>query len=446
MRPGAREDEGFRGRARPLRALIRWLALSLALHLPATPLLGLLGLALAVRAPEDDLPPPPPLNEIPLEILSETSPAEAPLAAPSEPAAPSADPAPALPREAPEEPKPKPPAKPESKASPAPSASAVPPSEDPGQDKAERKPLAMTGAKGVVDPNANVRILIDSERLRGHALAPRIGKMLGSVHQWRDFFGPTGIDPVNDIDRMFIVGPQLRDSSAVVAMIQHHIPKAKLREALDVLVKRDPNGEWLDGKVPVAKARADRASRYFVSPGANLLVVTPESALKSAERLKANIKLPTSPVPEVVWAHVETPWRAFIGLPVDVPRSLRWAELRVSPDEDGGATIYFEAEDQDAAHARSNAAYLERSIASGLDLLASASNIFALLFGGNTKKLFQRIEFHSEEARVLGKIEFSEAQVVDIVDRVGRMIGARSARPRAAASGSATPAVPPPGR
>jgi hypothetical protein len=468
---GAIDELDWRGRSKSLSWFVRWIALSLALHLPLTPLLGLLGIVLALGPPPDDAPPPPPLTEIPVEILpqtEETAPPPAPPEPMSEPEAAATAPAVKPPKPPKKEPLAMDAGVPidaatedaasdagldaASDAAPdggladaqAPDgglADAGPRATDAGiaasdagtepadgGKKAAASPLAVAGGRGVVDPNANVRLLIDSQRLRGHPLGPRVGKLLAGVHQWRDFFGPTGIDPVRDIDRIFVTGPQLRDSSGVVALIQHRIPKAKLRAALDALVARDPEGEWLDGGTPVAKARADRADRYFVTPSASLLIVTPESALRSARRIGPQMRLPTSPPPEVVTAHVETPWRAFIGTPLNVPRTLRWANAHVTPDPSGGATVRFVAEDADEATAQSNARLLERSISDGLQLLANATNLFALLFGDKSKKLVETIEFHAEGERIVGTLTFTEAQVVEIVDRVGRLLGARVPR------------------
>lgn len=487
MSPHVAARAEWRGRPVSLTGLVRCLVISLLLHVPLTPLAGLLGLAMLFLPAKDDEAPPdlPPITEIPIELMPFTeAPAPAPEPAPPEPAEPTEAAAVIVPDEPPPRKKPPKPvvvdagapedagvdapgdagvddAGPEDAAAPdagapdsadagiadagAPLGDAGIAAADAGSDAGtdagtpERQPLAVRGARGVVDPNANVNVLIDSRRLRQHALGPRIGTLLASVHQWRDFFGPTGIDPVRDIDRIFITGPQLRDSSGVVAVIQHRIAQARLHAALDALVRRDPEGAWLDGGTTVAKARADRSDRYFVKVSPNLLVVTPESALKSARRLSPKNLVIESPAPEVVTAHVKTPWRVFIGTPFSIPKSLRWAEAHVSPDPAGGAIVRIVAEDADPETAAATAQYIERSIREGLDFLASASSIVSLIFGGKTtSKLVQTVEFRSEGSRVIGVLTFTEAQVVDLLERGGRMLGARAARRSAPApSGSA---------
>ncbi|HEY8944614.1 MAG TPA: hypothetical protein VIM73_10150, partial [Polyangiaceae bacterium] len=212
----------WRGAPGALVRMVRWLALSAVLHIPVTPLAALLGLALLLVPREDEVPVNvPPITEIPIELLPETeAPEPAPPASPAPDAAPAAAAAPARPKEAIDRSIADAGVPPDASADAAADAGAhdggtpdagaqadagldagAPDAGAPDAGDAgvvERRPLAVAGGRGVVDPNANVKVLIDTQRLRGHPLGARIGKMLGSVYQWRDFFGPTGIDPVKD--------------------------------------------------------------------------------------------------------------------------------------------------------------------------------------------------------------------------------------------------------
>lgn len=460
-----------RGTTSKLLPLGRWMLISLVLHVPLTPLAALFGLALLLLPHRDDSPPSPPVTEIPVDLFLETDELtpSSPGTRPVEPE-PVADSAlverPAAPRVGLDAGVPPdagalfdagrgatdaaiadagaPDAATERDRTPIDSGVADAALEPSDAGTTERRPLAVVGARGVVDPNANIRVLIDTQRLRGHALGARIGSMLGSVYQWRDFFGPTGIDPVRDTDRIFITGPALRDSSAVVALIQHRLEPARLRAAIDLLVQRDRTGHWFDGGVPVAKARADRADRFFVLPAPNLLVVTPESALKSALRLGPRTRLPQIPAPEIVTAHVQTPWRAFIGTGLSIPRSLAWAEARVIANAGGGATIRFLAEDESAETAQQSAARLEQAVGEGLDLLANATNLFGFLFGAKTPRLAESISFQAQGKQVVGVLIFNESQVLRILDLARRLVVPPSGRRAApAAIGGASGALDP---
>src|SRR5262249_11538407 len=116
-----------------------------------------------------------------------------------------------------------------------------------------REPALAAGVRQITDPNANVRLWIHMDRVRENPLAPRVGLLLRGVSRWRDSFGPNAIDPVRDLDQIFISGSQLRDTSGVAVVLQHHLPPERMRAALDALVKADPQGAWLDAPLPAAK-------------------------------------------------------------------------------------------------------------------------------------------------------------------------------------------------
>ncbi|HYP88887.1 MAG TPA: hypothetical protein VEQ59_12050, partial [Polyangiaceae bacterium] len=345
------------------RRLGRFLALALVLHAPLTPLSGVLGLV-RLLGKEPEPPALPPVTEIPLDIIDDDGSSGAAKAAeppPPPPAEPEAVAEPSLPKdpeapiEKPKKPKPKKEPKPDLADAGAPPDAGAPDASDAGDAGAEGpkkpgegigSPVAGLSDKRVVDPNANVQLLVHNDRVRKHPLGDRIGPLLKNVYQWRDFFGPTALDPIKDIDRMLIVGPQLRDSRDVVAILQFNVPGSQLHDAVDALVSRDPEGGWQEGPVPVAKAHADRGERAFVFPSPQILVVTPPSAQASAQRLSKKFRLPAPKGDEIALAKIATPYRAFSGLPVTIPKTIGSAELRLSPGADGGVVIDILAHDE----------------------------------------------------------------------------------------------------
>jgi hypothetical protein len=385
-----------------------WAVLSVLLHVPFTPLVGVLGLVGWFLSTDQDIPEAPPITTIPIELFEEEA------AAPEPPAPPApVDPA-AVPTPAPEPgPKPAPKAPPEKPPTPdagAPDAGPPPkPStEAPDGSAPIADPVALSGGvRRVVDPNANVRLIIDTEKLRSHPLGPRVGLLLARVHQWRDFMGPTGVDPVRDIDRVLIVGPQLRRTGDVVAVIQHGLGRDAMRGAIDALVRRDPNGAWLDEPVPVARASADRAERYFVLPSERIVVVTPKSALDAAKGMTRALKIPALAGSQVATAYVATPHRAFRGMPLRVPESIKWARARVTPLEGGGARIDIEAEDASAEQAAANARELEGDI-----VAATQINLGFL----GVQRFVQKVALHAEGKRILGEILLSQKQLISIFE------------------------------
>jgi hypothetical protein len=433
------------------RRLGRFFALAVVLHAPLTPIAGFLGL-IRLLGSETEAPNLPPITEIPFDIIDDDAPpASKPGEAPDgrEPEA-TAEPEAAL------KPKPKPipdagtaDAADEAHDAGAPDASKTSdagsaldagvvgnggPAHRPGEGIGS--PVAGIGDKRVVDPNANVQVMVHNDRVRQHPLGARIGPLLRNVYQWRDFFGPTSIDPVRDVDRMLLVGPQLRDSREVVAILQFNIPQERVRAAIDILVARDPEGGWLDGSPPVARAHADRGERAFVLPAPKLLIVTPPSTLESAKKFRHLLPGPRGD--EIAVAYLATPWRAFLGLPVQIPKSIKSAKLRLSPMPDGGVVIDVLAQDETEPLAASDAQTLSAALtaATSLDL----GMLGSMLFGSSQKKFIEKGSFEADGADIRGEIVLTRAQTETVLELAGSFLAGRAPRPRPPTSATATPA------
>jgi len=441
------------------------LVVSVLLHVPLTPWAALAGLLSVWSPPADDVEAPP-ITGIPIDVIEDEAP---PAAAPEQPAGPTEPASAGEPVVAPK-PKKKPePAKaivdagaPDAEADAesdagdagAPDAGALDAGKaisdagsqekdsgvaDAGSNDAGTKPLSdpsvASGVKRVADPNANVRITLYTERIRANPLGARIGPLLGSLYQWRDFFGPSGVDPIKDIDQIYIVGPQLRNSSNVVAILRHHLPAAKMHAAIDSLVRSDKQGgEWIDAGVPVASAHADGAERRFVIANAQTVVVTPPSAFAAAAAAGKQLTLRPSKGPEAALIYLATPWRAFQGLPVKVPESIRWARIRITPTADGGASAEIEAEDENADAASEDAAYLTRT-ANALSQLNLG--FLGSLLGQSSHRFIERVGFTSEGKMIRGTASITADQLQTALDMAGAFLSDRAtrrARPASSAS------------
>ncbi|HEY0463108.1 MAG TPA: hypothetical protein VGC79_02815, partial [Polyangiaceae bacterium] len=287
-------------------------------------------------------------------------------------------------------------------------------------------PSVVAGVKRVADPNANVRITLYTDRIRANPLGKQIGALLGSLYQWRDFFGPAGIDPIKDIDQIYIVGPQLRNSSNVVAILRHHLPAAKMHAALDLLVRSDKQGgEWLDAGVPVASAHADGAERRFVVANAQTVVVTPPSAFAAAAAAGKQLTLRPSKGSEAALIYLATPARAFLGLPIKVPDTIKWARVRITPTAEGGANAELEAEDENAEAASEDAAYLTRTTnaLSQLNL-----GFLGSLLGQSSHRFIEHVGFTAEGKMIHGTASVTADQLQTALDMAGAFLSDRSSR------------------
>lgn len=420
---------------------MRFLVLAILLHLPLTPLGALIGLLSLLHVPERDAPTEQ-LHAIPVSLLSPEEmaalglpvpePAKAPEPAARAPQDPSAELGEPMPSAEPPKPKPKPKPKPqlpdgglretpdaaptprvEKPAAEHPDSGVAAVASSPGEHpSAGGDPLAVVGkATPVADPNANVRLLLFNDRIRSLPIAPRIGRLVARLPQWRSFFGPTGLDPIRDIDRVFIAGPQFRASGDVVAFLQYSVSTSLVRQAVDAIVKREPKGEWLATKVPAARARADRSDRIFVLPKGHILLMVPPHLKDDAIAQAPQLSFPAVGGQAAVVAFLATPWRALLGLnaPVEIPRSIASATLTVTPSDDGGAVLHVSAVDETPDAAKSDASLLTRAINALTQRNVGA--VGAILFGGQTLSLIEPIDLHADGKTIRGDARVTPRQL-----------------------------------
>ncbi len=278
-------------------------------------------------------------------------------------------------------------------------------------------PVALSGSAGhVADSHANVRLIIYNDRIRHHPLGKRIGALLENVDQWHDFFGPAGLDPIADFDRILIAGPQLRDSSNVVAVLRYNTSEQRMRKALDALVSRDSaQGGWLDAGVPAARARGDNAERTFVLPAPHILVVTPPSAEKSALSLSPKTRFPNPQGDVALSVYVNTPWRAFIGINYKVPRSIAWVRMQITPTPDGGATATVIAQDESADAAKRDADYLTKSINAVTQVNLG---VLGAILGHKQIKLIEPVSFTANGKRIDGLVRATPKELAALLEAV----------------------------
>jgi hypothetical protein len=382
---------GWQSLEQDSRRLWRWLLVAILVHLPLTPLGPLFGLLALISRPQSEPLPVEELRGIPVELLEQHE--KPPQTAALEP--PPAEPLPERPaaivtpsvkpkhqpleQDAGEVPDA---ALPDDAGRPEPllvtrdtlaDAGALLASADAGSqpgaavaeqgNRANPEEALAASTHGIADSNANVRLSLFMDRVRQHPLGNQFGQLLKSVYQWRDFFTPASLDPVKDFDRIFLFGPQLRDSSQVAAFLQHNMRPTRIRKAIDGLVKRSGTGSaWLKGsKIPAARAVADRSQRLFVLYPNHVVAVVPPGAEKDALSL-TELKLPAAKGEELARAFVKTPSRALLGTRYQLAPSIRTAEVRVYADDEGGARIEADLEDESSESAAHNSKQIKREV------------------------------------------------------------------------------------
>lgn len=283
------------------------------------------------------------------------------------------------------------------------------------RSKTIKDPVALSGSAGqVTDANANVRLLIFGDRIRKHATGPLIGDLLSAVEQWAAFFKTAKLDPIRDIDRILIAAPQLRDSSKAVIVLKHHAKEKTIHGAIDRLVKRSKDkGEWVDERV--ARAHIDRADRVLVQQGHGVVIVGPVGIEEQAKHLKGPLSFPDPDGKEVLSVFLRTPYRAFKGIPFDMPESIRWVRMKLVPAGDGVLAL-VEAQDESPAAAQKHAAQFDSALNAVVTI--KLSGLAAKLLGKSEKRLVQSVEFSAQGDRIVGKVSATGRQLAPLLEAI----------------------------
>lgn len=247
-------------------------------------------------------------------------------------------------------------------AAPPPPADAGPSDAGPPAPTPLRDPMAAAGGAGkIAAKDPNVQLLLSGRAMRKHPMGPFFSRLLLMIPEWKQFFQGTPIDPIKDLDHLLITAPRLvGDSAKLVAIMGVNVPAEQIREAVDQIVHR-ANGVWLeDAPVTTARARVLGSPRLFaLLPQKKLLVILPGEAQDQLEKLKQ--AKPFRASSEALVVSLLTPARPFRGF-INLPSSLKWARIAVTPTADGGADIAIDVGDASAAEAERHAADLTQEI------------------------------------------------------------------------------------
>lgn len=298
--------------------------------------------------------------------------------------------------------------------------SAEPPSAAPPNSDIDN-PVALAGKGGkIIEKQTSVGLVLYMDRVRSHPLGKRIAALLPKLPQWDEFFGDSRVNPVQDFDRMFLLGPSFSDSSGLVMAIEYNTSQDKIRAAVNGLVKR--RGSWMVGsKIPTALTFADRAERVILFPGPKVLMVVPPHLREQAQRQGA-IGVPKAKGPEAMVASTVNPAKVLRRFGVDIPATLQSATIRLTPLADGGALLELEARDESEARAKETANLLTTQINAAVDALSSVSGL-ANMFGFRglaEVASLPRVTLSADGKKVKGRQVLTQSQVTFILGQVER--------------------------
>ena len=269
-----------------------------------------------------------------------------------------------------------------------------------------RDPIGIAGKAGsIAGKDPNVSILLSMDAIRAHPSGAELGPVFATLPIWKNFFVGSGIDPVKDLDRILVAGPQFRESSKVVAVVKLKLPEPKIRAVLEGIRSRAvPEGTWESETVMLAKI--DGAARVFVMQGSGVLLVVPESLGEMARGMKS-ASFPGAKG-EAIVVFLKAPGKALRGAPFAIPKSLKWVRLATSLAPDGSATARIDCLDESADAAQKSAelltAGLEGATTTEVPILGKVRMIDPVVFQAVSDHVQATIRLNPGQARELARI------------------------------------------
>ena len=297
----------------------------------------------------------------------------------------------------------------------------------------------------------NVVVYLANDVLRKRELVNDFSRLLTNVQQWDQLIGGTELDPLKDFDHLLLTAPQMgQNADKLVAVVHYNIPAFKVKEAIDVQVKRaGKHGKWLDGHpMPVAVIGEAGYRRAVILPNRQLLVVLPDEL---EEQIPQLTKLPPfeKSGAEGIIVELVTPSHAFTRASIPFPESISRMRLHFTLQGERDYHVTVEAWDASPDQARENASKLEAQLdAAKIDLPGAVSSFFGKKemrgIGKTTwetrgNKIYARANVsHQQPSRIIGFSRSRGDARQEHADELAKQ--AREAKAKEAGKGTTQPA------
>ena len=254
-------------------------------------------------------------------------------------------------------------------------------------------------------------VLVYADRVRGHPIGPRIAKMstISAVLEG------TGIDPEQDLERVFFSAASIGQGHRGVTIAQHRVPTARMKAAVDVLIARStPPGAWLpDVGVPAARITVSGETRVVALIGAAdggiddpaapaLMLVLPEDQALSAKRFVGTGGFRDPEGKEVAVALVSDPHHSLRAPRAPrVPETIRYLSAKVHLATDGGLDVAMDGKSTSPEQATTDAADLTESVDRATTVRISIIKL----------RFFQPVVFRGEADHVKGTLHLKPSEI-----------------------------------
>ena len=379
-------------RSRPLHTA-RWVAASLALHVPLAPFTGLWALFERHATPAGGVASNVAAPSIPVELDAAALAVDADEAQPANDDASSSEATQA-------------PRRPRHRRRAAKAMPAVPAP----QRSVRAESGGGLGAAAAGEANAGVRLIVHLARAREQNTA-QIGALLSAafgVSGWQSFFENAGLDALRDLDRLLIAGASLRGGPGALAIFESNLQGDALKLALDKIVRESAqDGAWLTSALPLAQAQLAGNAQVFGLPNPSSLVSASLGDRAAVEGFAKESRIAAPTRDELASLYLAAPARSLSGV-VDVPRRLHQARVFVKGGDGDGVRLEFSLLDDSAERAVEDARQLEQALVQLTGRQLGGSGVLA-----NTRP-FSGAHVHAAQQQVFGEIELSAKQTAAI--------------------------------
>jgi hypothetical protein len=230
-----------------------------------------------------------------------------------------------------------------------------------------RDPESMFGLSKAVHPGTvNVTLGVNVALIRQHPVGARMGPIMQSLPQWRDFLkgSQAAVEPIRDTDWILIYGPSLIHTDRDAVLVRYNANDSAVDQTIAGIAKTYDKGGSFDAGVPGVKAVlgfADNGQRVFLRPQSKLLVIVPPSHAHEAAVVFRKQVPKGPPAKEAMRLVVKNPANqiAIRGLKFDgkLTEIRLWIVPQLPGDggADGGADVYAEGDCTDEATANDSA-------------------------------------------------------------------------------------------
>ncbi len=265
-------------------------------------------------------------------------------------------------------------------------------------------------AAKIVD--AKVTMILYMERVRNHALAPR----LGNLEAIGEAFQGTDIDPVKDVDRVTLAARTARSKEHAIAVAEHHVEPERVKRAIGQLVAQSgAEGRWLESyPFPAAEVMVRDRHTAVLAVTPTLLVVTSPQHAKRAAALSESGGVPDPVNQAAIVADANEPSTSLDapGMP-PVPPTMHHLYAEVTLRDDGGADLAIDGESSTDTQAQADAAQLTADVEK-----ASTVNVAFFKF-----KAFEPIVFTSEGTMVHARRTVSKTELDALLSLATMLLG-----------------------